>query len=52
MNEIIDQTQVQVVVTCETAECGNAFIAIPIRMAESGNVFCGVCQQEITNITP
>lgn len=42
--------------TCQTPECANAGIAIDVTdsMAAAGGpvpVFCGVCGQEITDLT-
>lgn len=38
--------------TCHTEDCGNAEIAIPVRLVdENTTVTCGVCGQPITDVT-
>jgi hypothetical protein len=37
-------------VTCHTENCENAEIAIVCPIADGGNVVCGVCGNEITDI--
>lgn len=39
--------------TCQTADCGNAGIGIVVWLATPDQtVFCGVCGQQISEVTP
>ena len=51
--EITEPSEVLATVTCHTDECGNAGYPIDIYISDEPEpyVVCGVCSQQITDIT-
>jgi hypothetical protein len=47
-----ETTYVESRVVCHTDGCANAGHEIDLLVAEGGAVACGVCGQEITDVTP